>query len=224
MSEENQPTGNTPSAKASEKPTKFFPDAQLPRSTSHSPATIAAKRILACYPDYGKAPPEFVASFIATLEGHSVDDLERMSDRHTGLPARHPHYLPTVGDIAAFAEILRKQRADRADRDRYAELRELPRMSMEEYAIQRGRPPGRFRPFPKLWEEFAGDAEVMKQLDTCLAFDTLAEASRGLAVSGPAAARATLMRPVGERERKRDPRLDKPLGPFPEHLLDIGQL
>lgn len=61
--------------------------------------------ILKLYPDYGKAPPEYIAGLIAIVASYPVDVQEAFSDIRKGIPARCK-FIPTVADFVELgAEI-----------------------------------------------------------------------------------------------------------------------
>lgn len=70
-------------------------------------ARNAAKKILAAYPDYGKAPPEYIVNFIEALSHLSAEEVQVLSHPTTGLAARCK-YLPTIADAM---DILNEHRA-----------------------------------------------------------------------------------------------------------------
>lgn len=62
----------------------------------------AAKKILACYPDYGKAPPEYLLAVTELLSGYDDYVLTELSDLRRGVVARCA-FLPTIADIVKMA-------------------------------------------------------------------------------------------------------------------------
>lgn len=64
---------------------------------------MAAKMILACYPDYGKAPPEYVVNLIDVLSTYPESVMVRLCDLRTGIPAKCA-FLPTVAEIVAMGD------------------------------------------------------------------------------------------------------------------------
>lgn len=63
----------------------------------------AAKKILASYPDYGKAPPEYVVNLAESLSYLKADDLAVVLDPLNGVAARCK-FLPTFADICAVLQ------------------------------------------------------------------------------------------------------------------------
>ncbi len=59
--------------------------------------------MLLCFPDYGKAPPDYIKSIAEVVGGYSPEMQERLANKIHGIPARCK-YLPTVADIVAFVE------------------------------------------------------------------------------------------------------------------------
>jgi hypothetical protein len=137
----------------------------------------AAKTILCRYPDYGKAPPEYLASIAELLADIPPENLKVMVDKYIGISARCK-YLPTHADFVEFDEKLEARRF--ATRD-----------------LRQGRVPEPVKnqkpmPFPKLWEAFKDEPHLLQTN-----FDQLFEASRRLATDGKDAARDVLARRVG---------------------------
>lgn len=66
-----------------------------------------AARILSNYPDYGKAPPEYLLTLSETLAGLTTSEIVWLCDANDGL-ATVCKYLPTTADIHEF---LREKRA-----------------------------------------------------------------------------------------------------------------
>jgi hypothetical protein len=137
----------------------------------------AAKMILSRYPDYGKAPPEYLAGISQLLSTMSDDVLRTMTDPRIGISAKHK-FLPTQADIVEFEDAIYAKRY--ATRD-----------------LRQGRVPERIgyskpEPFPKLWKAFADEADLLQGQH----FEQLNEASRSLAMFGKDAARDVLKRRV----------------------------
>lgn len=63
-------------------------------------ARKAAKKILGAYPDYGKAPPEYIVGFAEALSHLTADEVAIVMDPRHGVAARC-QYLPTVADVHA---------------------------------------------------------------------------------------------------------------------------
>ncbi len=66
-----------------------------------------AKRILASYPDYGKAPPEYVVGFAETLSHMTDEEIGWINDPREGLVTRCK-YLPTPADVF---DLIRERKA-----------------------------------------------------------------------------------------------------------------
>ena len=134
----------------------------------------AAKTILCRFPDYGKAPPEYLAGIAELLASFDADVLRTMTDPRIGISARCK-FLPTQADIVEVAEALEARR--HATRD-------LRQGRVPEQVYQR-----KPMPFPKLWAAFHSEPTLLDRN-----FDTLADASRALAQHGREAAEGILKR------------------------------
>ena len=66
-------------------------------------ATEAVGAILSCYPDYGKAPPEYIVNIIDVVASYPPRVLPVLSNLRTGIPGRFS-YLPSVADIVKMAD------------------------------------------------------------------------------------------------------------------------
>lgn len=96
----------------------------------------AAKRILSAYPDYGRAPPEYLLTFTELLSTFDDETLAALCDLRTGLATRTA-YLPTIADIDKF---LRARRAEQEDRGRFRMPGPAPSMvtyTQDEYHAMR---------------------------------------------------------------------------------------
>lgn len=65
-----------------------------------------AARILSNYPDYGKAPPEYLLTLSETLAGLTTSEIVWLCDANDGL-ATVCKYLPTTADIHDFLKAKR---------------------------------------------------------------------------------------------------------------------
>ena len=137
-----------------------------------------AKAILSRFPDYGKAPPEYLASIAELLADMPPGNLKVMVDKYIGISARCK-YLPTHADFVEFGEQLEARR--------YA-TRDLRQGRVPE-PISRGAKPA---PFPQLAEAFKDEPDLL-----VVNFDKLFEASRQLAMHGIDAARNVLVKRAG---------------------------
>lgn len=61
----------------------------------------AAKKIFSTYPDYGKAPPEYIIAFAEALSHLNEEEIAAVLHPRTGITSRC-QYLPTVADIHAL--------------------------------------------------------------------------------------------------------------------------
>lgn len=147
----------------------------------------AAKKILGSYPDYGKAPPEYVVNLAEYLSFLTPDELGVVMHPKTGITSR-TSYLPTNAEIQALLrEHEEKQRQFKPSNSGYQRFASV----VTEQDARPDKTP--FRPYPKLWEAFADEPWLLKSHT----FETLTEASRSLAMFGKEAARDVLARRVG---------------------------
>lgn len=149
-------------------------------------AEQAAKALIDAFVDR-RVATGFVDKLIDVLADYPAEIVERLVDPKRGLPRQFAR-MPSLKEIADAAE---KLAAQDHDRQRY---RDMPAKPLR-YSTIEAPPREPFRPFPKLWEAFAADREVMAALDSHLPFPQVEAASRALARSGPTEARAVL---VGE--------------------------
>ena len=101
---------NLPSLAATLSRTDSPKSMQLSKSAdaeSMSRGRKLAARILSNYPDYGKAPPEYLLTLSETLAGLTTSEMVWLCDANDGL-ATVCKYLPTTADIHDF---LRARRA-----------------------------------------------------------------------------------------------------------------
>jgi hypothetical protein len=102
-------------------------------------AEMAATKILRCYPDYGKAPPEYVASLMAALDRYPIDIIAKLTDLQTGLPGKC-RFLPVPADVVDMAEKLEAEMKAERQRPALPDYSHLHPISMEEYARVRAMP------------------------------------------------------------------------------------
>lgn len=133
----------------------------------------AAKAIITRYPEYGKAPPEYLAGLAKLLATYEGDVLAEMTDLRSGISARHK-FLPTPADFVEFADQIFARRAS---------MRDLRNGRVPEPIGRGGKP----RPFPRLFDAFQQEPALLVRT-----FDTLSEASKALARHGTEAARDVL--------------------------------
>lgn len=132
------------------------------------------------YPEYGKAPPEYLAGLAKLLATYPDSVLKTMTDIRLGVTARYK-FLPTPADIVEFGEQLEQ---------RWEAMRDIRQGRIPE-------PIGSTRkamPFPRLYSAFHSEPELLVRT-----FETLSEASRTLAIHGTDAARAVLAAGVPAR-------------------------
>lgn len=135
----------------------------------------AAKTILSRYPDYGKAPAEYLASIAELLADMSPENLRSLTDKRIGISAKCK-FLPTHADFVEFVEQIEAKRYSARD-------------------LRRGRVPEligngtKAEPFPKLAAAFKDQPQLLHRN-----FDCLFDASRALATRGREAAEQILRR------------------------------
>jgi hypothetical protein len=146
----------------------------------------AAKKILASFPDYGKAPPEYVVNLAESLSHLSEEDLAVVLHPVTGVASK-TKFLPTFADISALLQ------EHRAKQDQFKPHTTYKRLESVVTPADVAKPRAKYQPYPKLWAAFAGEDDLL----TGHTFETLTEASRSLAMFGKDAARDVLARRVG---------------------------
>lgn len=151
-------------------------------------------QIFSSFPDYGKAPKEYIASLIEFIAQYPEHIIRALGDPHKGI-AVHQSFLPTKPEIKAFADHLI---GAQTKADEYTQLDRRKRYS-QMTALPRYRTP--FRPFPALWAAFADEPAIIKLLDEAASFAFLDDAGRTLAMRGKAAAREII-------DPQPDPRLN----------------
>ncbi len=87
-----------------------MPSLTKPSAAQVDSARKAAKKILGGYPDYGKAPPEYIINFAEALSYLTADELAAVTDPRNGVASRC-QFLPTIADIHA----LLRERKDKAE-------------------------------------------------------------------------------------------------------------
>jgi hypothetical protein len=142
---------------------------------------------LASFPDYGKAPPEYVVNLAESLSHLSEEDLAVVLHPINGVAAR-TKFLPTFADIAAVLQ-------EHKNRQEQFKPAHTPYRRFESVVTPAdvAKPKAKFQPYPKLWAAFADEGELL----VGHTFETLTEASRSLAMFGKDAASDVLARRVG---------------------------
>lgn len=144
-------------------------------------AKQAAGQIFSSYPDWGKAPKEYLATVIEHLSGYSDQVLAALSHKDTGIATRSK-FLPTVAEIKAFAN----EAIDSLNTsERYAQARR------RHAYLPAPRTP--FRPFPQLWAAFQDEPEIIALLDKAPNFAVLDDIGRILATRGKEEARKAIV-------------------------------
>ena len=90
-----------------------MPSLTRPSAKQVDLARTTAKKILSAYPDFGKAPPEYIINFADALAYLNPDDIAVLVHPTEGLATRC-QFLPTIADIHA----LLKERRARFDKVR----------------------------------------------------------------------------------------------------------
>lgn len=143
-------------------------------------AKRATKRLMSSFPDYGKAPPDYMVALMECLTWLSPEEMGWVMDPRNGL-ATTTKFLPTPGDVHEFL---------RAKRERAEQFKPIPPRGLTKFEPSNTPPPkyGEFRPFPKLWEAFASEPDLLQGKT----FDQLSDASKALATQGKDRARDIL--------------------------------
>lgn len=139
------------------------------------------------YPDYGKAPPEYGVNLAEYLSYLTEDEIAVVMHPKKGITARSA-YLPTNADIQAL--LREHEERQRQFKPSHTHYQRFASACTEKDAVVDKTP---FRPFPKLWAAFTEEPWLLKGHT----FETLADASRSLAMLGKDAARDVLARRVG---------------------------
>jgi len=145
------------------------------RAESLDRAATTAEKILFCFPDYGKAPDEYLGNLTALLAEYPDDVQEALADRKTGVASK-TQYLPTVAVIVEMAEQLMaaKAKAARFERIKSRAVVSLPRSA--------------YVPFPALAVAFSDEPELLQGKR----FEQLYDASLALATDSKDKARTIL--------------------------------
>jgi hypothetical protein len=146
----------------------------------------AAKKLLSRFPDYGRAPPEYVVNLAESLSYLSEEELALVLHPVTGVASR-TKFLPTFADISAVLQEHREKQIQFKPHTTYKRLDSV--VTPADVA----KPRARYQPYPKLWAAFVGEDDLF----IGHTFETLTEASRCLAMFGKDSARDVLARRVG---------------------------
>ncbi len=141
---------------------------------------------MASFPDYGKAPPEYVVNLAESLSHLRDDDLAVVLHPLNGVAAR-TKFLPTFADIAAVLQ------EHRAKQDQFKTHTTYKRLESVVTPADVAKPRSKYQPYPKLWAAFADESDLL----IGHTFEVLTEASRSLAMFGKESARDVLARRVG---------------------------
>lgn len=93
---------------------------------------MAAKKILSCYPDYGKLPPEYVVNLADVLATYSEPVLVALCNLRTGIVSKCK-FPPTVADVVSFCDAFEAQVKFTAEADAAAATAEKARIEREEW-------------------------------------------------------------------------------------------
>jgi hypothetical protein len=81
--------------------TSSMPSLPKPTAAKMDTAGRVAKKILSAYPDYGKAPPEYIFNFAEALSYLTEAELAIVTSPRDGVASRC-QFLPTIADIHAL--------------------------------------------------------------------------------------------------------------------------
>ena len=146
-----------------------------------------AEKMVKCFPDYGKAPHEYLSSITLIMAEYAAHIQERICDLKFGLPSRLK-FLPTVSDVVEAGNQALQAEREIMDYDRRFAGRPISRGD---------RAP--FRPFPQLWAEFGNDF-MDDKVRAGMSFDTLDGACRALVREGRDAALNILTEALAARK------------------------
>lgn len=93
---------------------------------------MAAKKILSCYPDYGKLPPEYVVNLADVLATYSEPTLVALCDLRTGIVSKCK-FPPTVADVVDFCDRHEERERFMADAAEVQVAAERARVEREEW-------------------------------------------------------------------------------------------
>ena len=142
--------------------------------------------MLRAFPDYGKSPPEYVASIVNLLAEYPAHIQERLADVRFGIPSK-TDFLPTPKNITEFAE--KHLQAEREAADHYQRF--AGRVKIEGTKTP-------FRPFPQLWAEFGNEFMDAQTRDQKISFESLDAACKALVCQGREAALYALKNTKGK--------------------------
>ena len=137
------------------------------------------------YKDDPRLTSELMSVVKVSFQDCNIAELEALMSPTDGLAARC-QWPPTLYDIATF----RKERSDKLiDRLNFEQRHPVERKSRLRPFEYRSAP---FRPYPKLWDAFATEAEIIDRLESRIpphpypgmTFDKVTQASKLLATKG----------------------------------------
>lgn len=136
------------------------------------------EKMLRAFPDYGKSPPEYVASVVQVLATYPAHVQERIADLRYGLASKSK-FLPTISEIVEMGDAVVRSETEVVA---YAK-----RFSGKFVRGEVQRAP--YIPFPQLWAAFESEPKLLEGQ----VFDVLDEACRALVRHGIDKARRTLL-------------------------------
>ncbi len=139
--------------------------------------------MLRAFPDYGKSPPEYVASITALLAEYPANIQERLANTRFGVPSK-TEFLPTPKIITELAEKWMQHEREMSSLDAKFTGRIARDIT----------PRAPFRPFPQLWAEFGSDFMDSRVRDG-IQFEVLESACQSLVVNGRSVAETILLAP-----------------------------
>jgi hypothetical protein len=111
------------------------------------------------------------------MASYPVEVQDRLTDLRQGIPSKC-QFLPTIAAIVEMADGFAKQdMADAAFKERFSRR-----------AVAYSPPQRQFQPFPRLWEAFANEPDILKSKT----FEAYDDAARALATQGREAARIVI--------------------------------
>jgi hypothetical protein len=142
------------------------------------------ERILRAFPDYGKSPPEYVASLVQLMCEYPVHIQEKCADLRRGVASK-TDFLPTIKTISEMADgFVRDEAKAKSFAGRFSGRSVLPHEQAP------------FVPFPQLWRAFENEPDLF----VGRSFDTLDDACKDLVTQGHDAARVILKNNSGRNQ------------------------
>ena len=114
-------------------PSQFSMPSLTRPSAGKDAGRTATKRILSSYPDYGKAPPDYLVAMAECLAGLTTEEFSVVTNPSTGI-ATVSRFLPCVADIHEF---LRKEQARHEQFKPHTHYRRLEPFDVEQPPLER---------------------------------------------------------------------------------------